>query len=260
MTGFGGVASGIGSTVDAFKAMKDAGKQSITSTIASVAQMGTGVLGAVGAVATLGEAFGLFGEEAEEATKGADRVMEEISGKWSEWADRLTDTIVEFAKTGKIEFKELVDSILEDILRLTIRYGVIAPMLDAVGIDTYAKGGAFDKGNVIPFARGGVVTHPTLFPMAKGMGLMGEAGPEAVIPLDRMADGSLGVKAAGAGEKTVVNVINNTPAQAQVSERQEDGQRIVEVLIEGTTNRAMQEGRFDGVMAEFGARRRPVRR
>jgi lambda family phage tail tape measure protein len=67
---------------------------------------------------------------------------------------------------------------------------------------TYAKGGAFSNG-ITKFATGGIVNGPTLFPFADGgamqMGLMGEAGPEAIMPLQRGADGSLGVRAAMGG-------------------------------------------------------------
>jgi phage-related minor tail protein len=71
-----------------------------------------------------------------------------------------------------------------------------------------AKGNAFSGGNVIPFARGGVVSSPTLFPMASGMGLMGEAGPEAVVPLTRLANGKLGVatNGSGGGNTNVINI------------------------------------------------------
>jgi hypothetical protein len=59
-----------------------------------------------------------------------------------------------------------------------------------------ANGMAFTGGNVIPFANGGVVSSPTMFPMSRGRtGLMGEAGPEAVMPLRRAKDGKLGVGA-----------------------------------------------------------------
>ena len=83
-----------------------------------------------------------------------------------------------------------------------------------------AYGAAFEGGNVIPFARGGVVDRPTLFPMARGMGLMGEAGPEAVLPLRRLPSGRLGVEsgggqARGGGGHTVsVNVVVNGGDQA----------------------------------------------
>lgn len=57
----------------------------------------------------------------------------------------------------------------------------------------FAKGGAFDNSNVAPFAKGGIkgiVSNPTLFPMSGGKtGLMGEAGPEAIMPLTRGKEG-----------------------------------------------------------------------
>jgi tape measure domain-containing protein len=61
----------------------------------------------------------------------------------------------------------------------------------------FANGAAFDRGNVIPFARGGVVDRPTLFGMAGGTGLMGEAGAEGILPLKRGANGRLGVESFG---------------------------------------------------------------
>ena len=69
------------------------------------------------------------------------------------------------------------------------------------GILPFADGAAFSQGRVMPFARGGVVTAPTQFPMRGGTGLMGEAGPEAILPLSRGADGSLGVRSQGGRQR-----------------------------------------------------------
>ena len=70
-----------------------------------------------------------------------------------------------------------------------------------------AKGNVFSGGNIVPFAYGGVVGKETTFPLADGrMGLMGEAGPEAIMPLSRGKDGKLGVK--GGGGQTINNITN----------------------------------------------------
>lgn len=65
----------------------------------------------------------------------------------------------------------------------------------------FANGAAFQSGNVVPFARGGIVSRPTMFPMARGAGLMGEAGPEAVMPLQRGPNGRLGVANFGGAQQ-----------------------------------------------------------
>ena len=75
----------------------------------------------------------------------------------------------------------------------------------------FRDGGAFSQGRVMPFAKGGVVSSPTSFPMRGGRGLMGEAGPEAIMPLARGADGRLGVQAAGGGRPVTVVMNIQTP-------------------------------------------------
>ncbi len=78
----------------------------------------------------------------------------------------------------------------------------------------FAKGAVVSQGRVEAFATGGIVTGPTLFPMARGRtGLMGEAGPEAIMPLKRGADGRLGVAASG-GQTVNVTMNVSTPDTA----------------------------------------------
>lgn len=79
------------------------------------------------------------------------------------------------------------------------------------GLMPFAEGGAFSAGRVMPFASGGVVTAPTMFPMRGGTGLMGEAGPEAIMPLARGADGRLGVQVQGGAAPVHVTMHVTTP-------------------------------------------------
>ena len=79
------------------------------------------------------------------------------------------------------------------------------------GLMGFRDGGVFDRGRVQPFASGGVVSQPTYFPMSGGTGLMGEAGPEAIMPLTRGPDGRLGVATAGGGAPLHVTFNVSTP-------------------------------------------------
>lgn len=87
------------------------------------------------------------------------------------------------------------------------------------GLFPNADGNAFSRGKLTPFANGGVVNSPTVFPMAKGMGLMGEAGPEAILPLKRGKGGRLGVEAGGVGGEITLNVTLSDDLDARIDNR-----------------------------------------
>jgi phage-related minor tail protein len=117
-------------------------------------------------------------------------------------------------------FKDVARSIIADIIQMTIRMlifraisglfgggsgGITVTGSSAGAVGKWAKGGVFSGGNVVPFAVGGIVSGPTLFPMSGGRtGLMGEAGPEAVMPLARDSQGRLGVRAGNDNTQRVV--------------------------------------------------------
>ncbi|WP_279477828.1 phage tail tape measure protein [Aureimonas sp. SK2] len=88
--------------------------------------------------------------------------------------------------------------------------GLFGQVLSGIGGGA-ARGGSSAPGGIVPFAKGGVVRAPTYFPSGGRIGLMGEAGAEAILPLRRGPDGSLGVAAPGgaqgrAGPSVVFNV------------------------------------------------------
>lgn len=91
--------------------------------------------------------------------------------------------------------------------------GMLADGLNAAvsGMLPFADGGAFSQGRVMPFAKGGVVSGATAFPMRGGIGLMGEAGPEAIMPLTRGPDGRLGVASTGGAGAVNVTMQISTP-------------------------------------------------
>jgi hypothetical protein len=121
-----------------------------------------------------------------------------------------------------------------------------------------ADGNVFAGGAVQAFAAGGIVSSATMFPMKNGMGLMGEAGPEAIMPLTRIG-GKLGVAAAGGGgSNVVVNVNNMGGGEVETRERRgPNGDRQIDVII----GKSLSSGRQDSAMrSRFGTPPSPVRR
>lgn len=154
-----------------------------------------------------------YEREATDAAKNAETVT-------TNFLQNAEDAFVEFANTGKFEWKDLLNSMIEDINRALIRQNITGPLAGALnsvisGFDfgslfssAAATGGVYDRGFAVKaYARGGIVNKPTIFPMANGAGLMGEAGPEAILPLRRLPGGNLGVESSGSGNASyMVNV------------------------------------------------------
>ena len=101
----------------------------------------------------------------------------------------------------------------------------------------FANGGAFSQGKVMPFAKGGIVGAPTTFPMRGGRGLMGEAGPEAIMPLARGPDGRLGVQSAGGRALNVVMNITTPDVQGFQRSQSQVAAQVGRALSRGQRNR-----------------------
>lgn len=117
--------------------------------------------------------------------------------------------------------------------------GVLAQGIGSAlgGLMPFAKGGSFSQGRVTPFAQGGVVSAPTSFPMRGGTGLMGEAGPEAIMPLARGADGKLGVRGGGGNPVNVVMNVTTPDAQSFNRSQGQIAAQLGRVIGRGARNR-----------------------
>jgi lambda family phage tail tape measure protein len=102
----------------------------------------------------------------------------------------------------------------------------------------FEKGGAFSQGRVVPFANGGIVSSPVQFAMRGGRGMMGEAGPEAIMPLTRGSDGRLGVQAGGGGRPiSVVMNISTPDAQSFQRSQGQVAAQVSRALARGQRNK-----------------------
>jgi len=96
----------------------------------------------------------------------------------------------------------------------------------------FSKGAAFQAGGVTAFASGGVVSQPSFFPMSGNRtGLMGEAGPEAIMPLTRTSSGDLGVRAIGGGGTTVIAPVVNISISGGSEEQNNDAATKVSAAV-----------------------------
>ena len=182
-----------------------------------------GALG--GALAEMrGLASGFAGElaEASKAMRDMDGEARRLSRSLSSSLRSAFDKAVFGGAKLTDVFRDLAASVAGKVLDAALRPvtgalangfgGLFGGLTGAVGSAFgFADGGAFSAGRVRAFARGGVVGGPTLFPMRGGTGLMGEAGPEAIMPLERGPDGRLGVAARGGRGAAPVVVNIQTP-------------------------------------------------
>jgi hypothetical protein len=192
---------------------------SLAETEAALGRAGSAAGGAGGALKQAAEAGSKAWDSAKEAI---ERTKDLAKGL----ADDITGPLKDALKSGELSWQSfasavsgiaqnlanrLIDNAFKPIEDALFRafsgggasgggaFGWIAKVIGGLFGGGFAKGGVFTQtGQVAAFARGGVVDQPTVFPFARGIGLMGEAGPEAILPLRRGPGGRLGVEAGGA--------------------------------------------------------------
>lgn len=148
--------------------------------------------------------------ELEEAEKIRQKTIEEARQQQEQLSDHISGSmedafmsIVDGTKSVEDAFRDMARQIIAELMRVLVVKQMVSA---ATGFFGFADGGAFQGGSQIQaYANGGVVGSPTYFPMAGGKtGLMGEAGPEAIMPLKRGKDGKLGVAVDGNQQQSVV--------------------------------------------------------
>ncbi len=147
-------------------------------------------------------------DQAKKSAQSAGRKIKEVEKK--DFGEVFDKQFQDFAKRAGRSF----DGALESLI---VKGDSFKTVLRKFGADLLKNAlSALPHGNIassiLPFARGGVLNGPALFPLRRGVGLAGEAGPEAILPLARGVDGRLGVRAQSSGGANMhINVNITTP-------------------------------------------------
>ncbi|MGX1196919.1 phage tail tape measure protein [Parvibaculum sp. MBR-TMA-1.3b-4.2] len=185
-----------------------------------------------------------FGAEARDALRGVSEEYRNAARDGEAFGRKLSRSFEDVALKGK-SLSGVLRNLALDMSRMVLDKaldGVTGAIGSGVGsalssLVTSADGNVFAGGRVKPFAKGGVISSPMLFPLQNGVGLAGEAGPEAVMPLTRGPDGRLGVASQGGGQ--AVNVTFNVQATDAASFRRSETQlaaMMQRVARRGTRN------------------------
>ena len=197
-----------------------------------------------------------IGKQLSDALKAATKDFQELQG------NGILGTVEGFLQASIYgeDFGESLKKLGQDIVYTTLKMLILAELTQWL---QSSFGGFFSGGLSMPglsitaHAKGGLVNKPTVFPMAHGMGLMGEAGPEAIMPLARDSQGRLGVYSSATSGKdaptVIVNVENQsgTPLTAQqsgVSFDEQFSRAVVNVILRDQATNGPISRNYRGVM------------
>jgi hypothetical protein len=198
-----------------------------------------------------------FGKSFQDGIKSMGDLASNLGASFASAFEGMADQLTEFVTTGKMKFRDFAASVLKDISKMIIRYAIFNavkgilnafnPAAAAAPLVQAANGRVFAQNSIQPFARGGIVDRPTLFPFAKGTGLMGEAGPEAIIPLKRGRDGKLGVAGGGGGTTNVV--VNVDASGSSVQGDQSQAKALGNAISAAVQSELVRQKRPGGLLA-----------
>ena len=177
--------------------------------------------------------FAAAGQDVQSLERGLSRGLSGALRGAVVQGDSLSDSLRRLATTMvNTAFKDAVRPVTDQV------GGLVAQGVGTLFGGAFEKGGSFAQGRVMPFANGGVVSGPTTFPMRGGRaGLMGEAGPEAIMPLSRGPDGRLGVRAQSGGNVSVVMNVSTPDVDGFRRSQGQIAAQIGRVIGRGARNR-----------------------
>lgn len=208
------------------------------------------------------EHINLLGYESEQTQDLIDKETEYYNVKKQEIDKGLTKTksigselgltfksAFEDAAVGSGEFSDVIKGLEQDIIRLAMRRTILDPLLKAFdqllgnfnigefipgmtgSVEANAKGNVYSGPSISAYS-GSVVSKPTFF--ARGGNVMGEAGPEAILPLKRGSDGKLGVStdSSSSGMNVTVNLIESPGNGGQVNQKQDGNNMTLDIMVE----------------------------
>ncbi|MBS9777634.1 MAG: phage tail tape measure protein [Gammaproteobacteria bacterium] len=247
---------------EASKGLSEANRNAILSEVNALKQKRAALIEARNVAQTkadnnllggISEGFKALGEKAGTA---ADLMKNVTTSAFSQMADGITNFVVE----GKGNFADLTKSILKNISKMLIQFALLSAFKmagKALGLEM-ADGGAF-SGGVQFFARGGIFDRPTAFGYSGGLGVMGEAGPEAIMPLTRGPNGKLGVQVYGGAKRQMtqgqinnVNIevsMNGQSTQSNIAADTSSGKQLGEAFEGAIINVLTREMRPGGMLS-----------
>ncbi len=152
----------------------------------------------------------------------ARRTLADLDRLGTRFASKLSGAFADIAVKGK-GLNDVLRQLGLSLSQLVLK-AALQPLTSGLGQGlaglfsggtAFAKGGALRQGTPLPFAQGGVIGSPVTFPLGGGrLGMAGERGAEAILPLARGTDGRLGVKAEGGGGMNVTFNVSTPDADS----------------------------------------------